>query len=681
MNILALATITLQLLVVVVRAGDMSDPAVPSNYDVSDYSSQAGDNLGGPSYPDTCNYTEYRDMCGDQCIGWRDSCYCGSDTIRLLSDDEHCCGESCTLYGENGVCSQGRKLSKSSPCNNTMGLRCYNSYQHSLVISEKSFYTCPDTCVPWEAMCRGVSHCEGDHQVCGPDLICPPRYYYGRTGILSQDWYNVTRLNISSSLVPGHHYCVLNWDDKLNDGKFDTIDRSDETQVRAAQSPLDLNVTSFTTCYSNDSYNNPGVMCGTDCRQSVLWCRDDRTAICNTESGNIATNDPALCQHPRVWADAPCSYNWYDGRVWTYGLRCSGQKMMCVHPWYTFSNEEQPPWAVTQCPDKSDQVFNSSLTCSKHLQHYLAFHTQKFCNENYTSIQIGILGLIDLQSELICTNKTQWLSTKDPSYSDPHSCQSSCSVPGPDCLACTNSSYFPCPKSGQCVHPDLVCDGHPQCIEGEDEELSLCYKKYLKIELIQPLAQFKCKSSFYENMDIFATPHNNIPECWEGADEQETGNYSTILLVTSTIIITTFYIALKYSGLAKRMLTADNQNIALSVESDQNVNQEFLDYITLKDYGENHDQNEAIVNTNVHILNSIHTQEVDRNKDMCELFYQLEQEIHKNNESEIYLCLHKKLDPKVVENILDSGEPGCTAGCIKGFENFVHRRLITEVQN
>ena len=45
------------------------------------------------------------------------------------------------------------------------------------------------------------------------------------------------------------------------------------------------------------------------------------------------------------------------------------------------------------------------------------------------------------------------------------------------------------------------------------------------------------------------------------------------------------------------------------------------------------------------------------------------------------MCLHKKLEPKVVENILDSGEPGCTAGCIEGFENCVRRRLITELQN
>ena len=635
-----LSAVTL-LLLVAVRAGDPGDSSVLS-------------------YPDTCDYTEEgRGMCGDQCTSWG-ACDCGSDTIFHYFGDEQCCAESCTLdsYGDGddvGVCSQGRKLSMSSPCNITM--RCYNSYQHSLYLGGESHYTCPDTCVPWQSMCRGVSHCEGDTQVCGPHLRCPP-YADG----------DVTRHNISSSLVTGHHYCL--GDTKINDGKFDTIDRIDETQLRPAQSPQDLNISSFTRCNTSD--NRPGLMCGTRCWWSAGWCQDVWSEICNTGSGNIATNDPALCQHPGVWADVPCTQYYKDGRVEINGLRCSGQNMRCVHPWYTWPGGEPESGDVTQCPDKSDQVFNSSLTCREH------FHTQKFCNETY-----------NVQSNPFCSssNKIQWLSEyeqahNDTNYIDPHSCQTSCSVPGPDCQACSNSSYFLCPKSGQCVHPDLVCDGHPQCVEGEDEDLSMCYEEFIKLKIIQPLAQFRCQSPLYEKMFIYATPRNNITECGDKSDELVPRDYSTILLVSSTIIITTLYIALKYSGLAKRMLSANlNQNIESSVESDQKLYQDFLDFNVLKNYGENHDQNEAIESTNIHILNSIHTQEVDNNIKTCKLFYQLEQEIHKSNQSEIHLCLHKKIDPKVVENILDSGEPGCTAGCIEGIENILHRRFITELEN
>ena len=164
---------------------------------------RAGD---GPAYPDTCNYNEGA-MCGDQCIGLDNGCYCGSDTDYFFPyySDEHCCpepGETCTTDWNGDVhCSEGRKLSKSSPCNTTMGPRCYNSYQHSQYIGDQSHYTCPDTCVPWQEMCRGVSWCEGDHQVCGPDLRCPD------SGV-------VKKLNISSSLVPSHHYCIEDIDKK-----------------------------------------------------------------------------------------------------------------------------------------------------------------------------------------------------------------------------------------------------------------------------------------------------------------------------------------------------------------------------------------------------------------------------------------------------------------------------------
>ena len=625
-------------------------------------------------YPDSCYYNQWGSgICGDMCIyGRGDKCYCQSytDSFRPYDTDEHCClnpgGEGCSTdrYGD-GHCSEGRKLSKSSACNTTMGPRCYNSYQHSKYIGRKSHYTCPDTCVPWEEMCQGVSWCEGDHQVCGPDLRCPPLHYEG------EFWPA-----IYSSLVPGHHYCIDN-SSITDDGKFDSIDRSDETRV--SQSPLDLNITSFTPCNdTNGFYIESGLMCGTNCRWSSRWCLDGgnwnwQLATCDTGSRKIRTNNPTLCRDPRVWANVSCSEYYRDGRVMKYGLRCSGQNMRCVYPWYTWHRglTQSSGWA-TQCPDKSDQVFNSSLTCRQHLQQNIDLYTQRFCNENYS----------DYQSEPIClsSNKYELLSGKDKSYTDPHSCQSSCSVPSPDCLACSNSSYFPCHKSGQCVHPDLKCDGHPQCKSGEDEELSMCKDKFLKMKIIHPLATFRCPSLFYENMFILATPLNNKSECWNGEDEIVTGDNSTMILVISAIFMILVYIALKYSGLAKKMLSADNQNIVSRVQSDQ-IHQNILDYTILKSYSENHEQNEIIAKTNIHILNSLHTQKVDDNTSMCKLFYELEQEIHEYDESEIHLCLHKKMGPKVVENILDSGEPGCTAGFIEGFENCVGRRLIMELQD
>ena len=207
------------------------------------------------------------------------------------------------------------------------------------------------------------------------------------------------------------------------------------------------------------------------------------------------------------------------------------------------------------------------------------------------------------------------------------------------------------------------------------------------MKIMQPFAQFRCKSLFYENMYIFATPRNKKIECWNGLDEQETADYSTIILTTSAIVIITSYIALKYSGLARKMLSADeDQSLPLkslvnNIESNHILDRILLDHITLKNFSENHNKSETIDQTNIHLLNSIYTQKVDDNKDTCELFYKLEHEIHKESESEIHYCLFKNMDSKIVENILDSGEPGCTARYTKKLEKLLGRRWITEYQN
>ena len=177
------------------------------------------------------------------------------------------------------------------------------------------------------------------------------------------------------------------------------------------------------------------------------------------------------------------------------------------------------------------------------------------------------------------------------------------------------------------------------------------------------------------------TPHVIFVTFFEGVPKHKTGDNATAVLILSAIFIMAIYIVLKYSGIAKKMFLADNQNIVSVAQDVKNLHHYILDYSTLKNYSENHDQNEAILKTNMLILKSIHTQKVDDNKDTCKLFYDLEQEIHENNESEMYFCLHKKMGAKVVENILDSGEPGFISACIEGFENVVGRRLIMELRD
>ena len=132
----------------------------------------------------TCVYTDYTGIYV-KCIHYGAECFCGSsdpsETFRPWSTDQQCCipsGGSCTrkpgTYHDDGVCSEGRKLSMSTHCENSnRSLQCHNSYQDSQYIGVYSHFTCPNTCVPWDDMCRGVSWCEGDYEVCGPELRCP----------------------------------------------------------------------------------------------------------------------------------------------------------------------------------------------------------------------------------------------------------------------------------------------------------------------------------------------------------------------------------------------------------------------------------------------------------------------------------------------------------------------------
>lgn len=271
-------------------------------------------------------------------------------------------------------------------------------------------------------------------------------------------------------------------------------------------------------------------MCGSYCRQSHLWCNDDFVASCDTGSGLVNTTDPGLCSNPLVWRNVSCSQYFDNQRVYSYGVRCSGQNMQCVYPWYTsdkgngttfeegshiveaYSNKKlKEDNQYSQCSDKSDQVFTSGQTCRQHLQQQVNFHTETFCNLDY----------VRDRHNLICTNKTRWLSAQGQAISDPHLCQSSCDVPGPDCLACTNPSYFRCTDSDKCVHPDLRCDGHPQCPGGEDEDLEACRPKYIEMKIIPPYATSRCRSPLYDNLEIYSTPCDGVIECSDGSDEDE----------------------------------------------------------------------------------------------------------------------------------------------------------------
>ena len=619
-------------------------------------------------YFDTCEYNnthEANEKCGDLCTG--EICSCGADKFSPKYSENYCCipsNETCTkhiykvtkifqseIQHWHPVCQQGKMLPMSSPCDNLeRSLQCYNSYQDSQHIGWFSHFTCPGACVSWADMCQGVSWCPGDHRVCGPQLRCP-RGWEASTGV---------KRSLSSSLAPDHHYCLADEEGKSNNGVYDNFDRSDETEMRS-EGFCDIDTRKFTSCLTNDSYQYPGVMCGSECRRSDKWCVKRNADTCGAE--NINTLDSRLCGNPLVWRGVSCDKRNGQGVLTEGGLRCRGTRQHCYQPWYTLDDGDSGRMPET-CSDKSDQVFQIGKTCREHLLENIDFHNNLFCS-----------GRDDVKSyarsKLICTNTTVWVSEQDNSKKDPHFCQESCLSPGPDCVACTNPEYFHCTEAGLCVHPDLECDGHPQCPGGEDEGLEKCHKKYIDNKIVQPFASYKCKSLFYEAVEIYATPCNNVVECFDGSDEShcQEDKIMTYILAGSSIGIILLYFTLR---IYKHHEEESGGQPLLGDQAELHF---------LQKYETDHNDPDIIKEVNVRLFHTIYTKNVETSRVICCQFYDMETRVHGGRESEIYFCLHKNLDPLIVDDIIDFKFPGFLDTTMEWIQLFMWTKRFTNLKD
>ena len=167
-------------------------------------------------------------------------------------------------------------------------------------------------------------------------------------------------------------------------------------------------------------------MCGTLCKNS--WC-ELRTEICQ----GISSADSRLCGNPLVFRNVSCA-QYSNECVEYYGMRCTGTNQECILPWYTKWDGYYNPADMQICVDKSDQIFTIGLTCREDLQKHFDFHDEHFCTSDYPRYPY-------IQDKPICKNKTEHISMyPEATTDDPHHCQSSCSSPGLDCVACTNTT-------------------------------------------------------------------------------------------------------------------------------------------------------------------------------------------------------------------------------------------------
>ena len=137
------------------------------------------------------------------------------------------------------------------------------------------------------------------------------------------------------------------------------------------------------------------------------------------------------------------------------------------------------------CDDYSDRVFplrtncNPTDTVSVYVHIYCNKYVESLLKENGLSSTDNFSAFMELLK--LCTDI---ISEKEYLYDFPEA---------------DNETYFTCERSRKCLHPKLVCDGHPQCEYSEDEDLQMCYDTYIALKIIQPFASLTCQNVMYPN--------------------------------------------------------------------------------------------------------------------------------------------------------------------------------------
>ena len=141
---------------------------------------------------------------------------------------------------------------------------------------------------------------------------------------------------------------------EYNDNKFDTIERWDETKIAQDGLSFEIDITKFSPCIAGKQF---GAWCGSECKWNGGFCSTSLGLLTYTCDG-INTQDRKLCTNPLIWRNVNCTFFWSTGEVRYYKQRCTGRNMECYTPWYADKDGRKEE----SCSDKSDQIFNKSLT-------------------------------------------------------------------------------------------------------------------------------------------------------------------------------------------------------------------------------------------------------------------------------------------------------------------------------
>ena len=582
--------------------------------------------------------------CGDKCVTSYDLCDCGGTKLRweLFPRYQCCTNTNCTQSSGRVSCPGGQVFEIKDSCEDG---RCFRDAT-MFPFPYRSHYSCPRTryCLPSHHMCAGLSYC-GDSQACNEELRC--------------ERGKIIRLNTSQVQ---HSFCQYSRDE--GDRSYTSIDRSDEniiSTINIKESPR-IDYSYLTPC---DSRNGPGLTCYNntllelECLPLAGWCRSDFPFSCVTsqDGRKTVTDDRSLCSNKTFWRNIGTDFfirPWF-GR----GVRCNGSLMHTIYPWYKSINGETLSSLKQNCDDQSDKVFTVGKPCPNRTN-YLEVHHSVFCSDDnasyYKKHYITFSGVI--RNKLICTNSSAWMEkiteTEQLAWlDDPHFCQESCATPGLNCIACKNVTYFNCSRSNTCIHPDLECDGHPQCPNNEDEDYEMCWQKYFDKGLVKPFASFKCNSTMYPYIFTITTACNGIPECLNGLDEDNcsTDSVTTPILVGAIILVLGLFFGLKILYYIDYIEYINKNKNGARQEKYQ-----FKELI--QRLRKNTGDQENNKKNNTFLLHILHTKETKFSKVVLIKFYDILETAFENKEEEVFCYLKRNMQLDVTKAFMTHKSQG-----------------------
>lgn len=463
--------------------------------------------------------------CGDVYIAETDLCMCGNTTLSIKDrvDNKQCCGIiRCELTDTGGVC-HGGSVCKSSrqtwPCGDTImssnkkclcgdyaitrdeywyggywcctvgdvcdyqdgGAQCHNgTLVHGYTACggschERYFFPCKtgDKCVEKYDMCHGAPQCSdySDIDQCQPG-----------TEIANNDY----RYEECGSLPISSHQ-EFYYTEERNNQAYDCLSRSDEDTIEEFVTTVDYEA--IIPCNTTQGWS--GLLCGNICVNTQFWC--DPVSRGSFSCGGFTTRDRTLCSNTTFWSQQHCN-SALRGDIGFLGTRCTANHQHCIYPVMSRWNMDTKETKFKlRCHDKSDQVFPTGCNNKTDTD---AEYCRLFCPQGKHTTYRGFF-----------TNKTTGNSVKKGSK-----CYSACStdndtVEGCEDICSTENYNFTCKISGRdhCLHPNLVCDGHPVCDDGSDEKLSPnCIEKLVILKLIDEAATQRCTSVMYSSKYSFA---------------------------------------------------------------------------------------------------------------------------------------------------------------------------------